>query len=258
MKNIAIVTGASGGLGKEIVKLIIGEVDELWAIGRNVSKIDAFKAELGEQGAKIVPLQMDLSDTKSYDTLSAKLKKESDAQIRWLVNNAGAGRFGKSKDFSLSEISTSITSHCVASAAICNICIPYMKKGDIIMNVSSQSAFLPLPYINLYASTKAFVFSYSRALRTELKSSGIKVTTVCPGWIKTNLIVDTLNGHKVKYPFIDVAAHVAKKAVSDARKGKAVSINSLPIVLATWLQRHMPQKIAIGIWLSLVKNYVEK
>ena len=255
MKNIAIVTGAAGGLGKEIVKLIIGEVDEVWAIGRNVSKLEALKNDLGE---KIVPLQMDLSDTKSYGALSEKLKKESEAQVRWLVNNAGAGRFGHSKDFSLDEISTSVTSHCVAIAAICNICIPYMKKGDIIMNVSSQSAFLPLPYINLYASTKAFVFSYTRALKTELKSLGIKVTAVCPGWIKTNLIVDSLNGHKVKYPFIDEAAHVAKKAVRDARKGKAVSINSLPIALATWLQRHMPQKLTIGIWLGMVKDYVGK
>ena len=87
---------------------------------------------------------------------------------------------------------------------------------------------------------------------------GIKVTAVCPGWIKTNLIVDSLNGHKVKYPFIDEAAHVAKKAVRDARKGKAVSINSLPIALATWLQRHMPQKLTIGIWLGMVKDYVGK
>ena len=256
MKSVAIVTGATGGLGKEIVKLIVDEVDELWAIGRNVSKLESLKAELGSQGAKIVPLQMDLADTKTYKNLIDKLKKESDAQIRWLVNNAGAGRFGHSKDFTVEEISTSVTTHCTTIASICNICIPYMKKGDIIMNVASQSAFLPLPYINLYASTKAFVFSYTRALNAELKSSGIKVTAVCPGWIKTNLIVDTLNGQKVNYPFIDIASHVAKKAVSDARKGKAVSINSLPIAFITWLQRHLPQNISIWAWKKMVKNYV--
>ena len=100
------------------------------------------------------------------------------------------------------------------------------------------------------------MFNYTRALKTELKSSGIKVTAVCPGWIKTNLIVDSLNGNKVKYPFIDEAAHVAKKAVRDARKGKALSINSLPIAFITWVQRHMPQKMTIGIWSSLIKNYV--
>ncbi len=244
------------GLGKEIVKLIIDDVDKLWAIGRNVSKMESLKAELGPQGEKIVPIQMDLSDTKSYKTLSDKLAKEPQAEIRWLVNNAGAGRFGASKDFSIDEISISVTTHCAAIASICNICIPFIKKGDIIMNVASQSAFLPLPYINLYASTKAFVFNYTRALKSELKSSGIKVTAVCPGWIKTDLIVDSLNGHKVDYLFIDTAPHVAKKAVRDARKGKAISINSFPIACMTWLQRYLPLNASIGVWLNMVKNYV--
>ena len=265
MKKIAIITGAAGGLGKEIVKSIITDVDELWAIGRNVSKLEALKAELDSQGGKIVPLQMDLSDIKSYDILSTKLASEggaakdsaSEIEISWLVNNAGAGRFAPSTDFSTQELAGSITTHCTAVAAICNICIPYMKRGDIIMNIASQSAFLPLTYINLYASTKAFVYSYTRALRAELKETGIKVTAVCPGWIKTDLIVDDLNGKKVNYPFIDNAAHVAKKAVRAARKGKALSINNFGVRYVTWLQRHMPQEFSINCWKSMVKKFVE-
>lgn len=260
MKNIAIVTGAAGGLGKEIVKLIINDIDELWAIGRNVSKLESLKTELGPQGEKIIPLQMDLSDIKSYNKLSEKLTAEnshSGLQIRWLVNNAGAGRFGPSIDFSTEELATSITTHCTAVAAICNICIPYMKRGDIIMNIASQSAFLPLTYINLYASTKAFVYSYTRALRAELKETGIKVTAICPGWIKTNLIVDNLNGKKVKYPFIDTAAHVAAKAVHAARKDKPLSINRFGVRYVIWLQRYMPQEFAINCWKSMVKKFVE-
>lgn len=260
MKKIAVVTGASGGLGKEIVKRIIDGVDELWAIGRNLSKLESLKAEFAEHGAKIVPIAMDLSDTNSYSAIASKLdgySKNGGVQIRWLVNNAGAGRFGPSAEFSTAEISSSVACHCIAMASICNICIPYMKRGDIIMNVASQSAFLPLPYINLYASTKAFVYSYTQALRRELKSSGIQVTAVCPGWIKTNLIVDTLNGKKVKYPLIDNAEHVAKKAVQAARKGKALSINTLGVKVVTWIQRHFPQQVAISAWTAMIKKYVE-
>ena len=73
MKKIAVVTGASGGLGKEIVKRILADVDELWAVGRNLTKLDSLKSELG---AKIVPLQMDLSDTGSYDALKSRLLGE--------------------------------------------------------------------------------------------------------------------------------------------------------------------------------------
>ena len=132
-----------------------------------------------------------------------------------------------------------------------------MKRGDIIMNIASQSAFLPLAYINLYASTKAFVYSYTRALRAELKETGIKVTAVCPGWIKTDLIVDDLNGKKVNYPFIDNAAHVAKKAVRSARKGRALSINNFGVRYVTWLQKYLPQEFAINCWKNMVKKFVE-
>ena len=119
MKKIAVITGASGGLGKEFVRQVINEVDEVWAIGRNVAKLEGLRAEFGETnsnggegrrgaaGSKIIPLQMDLSDTKSYDLLSGRLESEGGAsavEISWLINNAGAGRFAPSTDFSTEEL----------------------------------------------------------------------------------------------------------------------------------------------------------
>ena len=148
MKKIAVITGASGGLGKEFVRHVMNEVDEVWAIGRNVAKLEAMKGEFGEAGSKIIPLQMDLSDTKSYAVLSGRLESEGGAsavEISWLINNAGAGRFAPSTDFSTEELAGNITTHCTAIASICNICLPYMKAGDHLVNVASQSAFSPLP-----------------------------------------------------------------------------------------------------------------
>lgn len=255
-KSVAIVTGAAGGLGKEFVRQVIDDVDELWAIGRNVEKLEGLKADFG---AKIVPLKMDLSDIKSFSKLSDKLKaeeKKSALQVRWLINNAGSGRFDLSKDFSVQEISDSVTSHCAAVASLCNICIPYMKTGCHIVNVASQSAFSPLPYINLYAATKAFVYSYTRALREELRESGIAVTAVCPGWIQTALLPETLNGRKVKFPLIVTADKVAAKAIKDARRGKAVSIYRFAVRVVAWLQRHLPHNLSVKIWAGSVKQYV--
>ena len=257
MKKIAVITGASGGLGKEFVKQIINDVDEVWAIGRNVAKLEAMKEEFS---SKIIPLQMDLSDTKSYDVLSGKLESEGGAsavEISWLINNAGAGRFAPSTDFSTAELAAGITAHCTATAAICNICIPYMKAGDHLVNVASQSAFSPLPYINLYASTKAFVYSYTRSLREELRESGIIVTAICPGWIKTALIPDVLNGHKVKFPFLVTADKVAEKAIRDARRGKALSIYRFGVRYIAWLQRHCPTGYSVRVWSKSVKKYLE-
>ena len=261
MKTIAIITGASGGLGREFVSRIVSEVDELWAIGRNVSKLEALKAENGEHGKKIIPLQMDLSDIKSFDILTSKLKSECETdgiEIRWLINNAGAGRFGPSKDFTTEELNISITCHCTAIASICNICIPYMKAGDHLVNIASQSAFSPLPYINLYAATKAFVYSYTRALGEELKDSGIIVTAVCPGWIKTGLIVDSLNGKKVHFPMLTTADKVAAKALKDARRGKPVSIYKFSVRYVVWLQRHTSNSFSVKLWAKMVEKYVKK
>ena len=261
MKKIAIITGASGGLGKEFVSRLVSEVDELWAIGRNVSKLEALKTENAPQGEKIIPLQMDLSDTQSFDILSSKLQTEaaaSDIEISWLINNAGAGRFGPSKDFSTEELNISITCHCTAIASICNICIPYMRAGSHLVNIASQSAFSPLPYINLYAATKAFVYSYTRALREELKSSGIIVTAVCPGWIKTGLIVETLNGHKVHFPLITTADKVAVKALKDARRGRPLSIYKFSVRYVCWLQRHLSNTISVKIWAKSIEKYLIK
>lgn len=255
-RQIAIITGAAGGLGKEFVRQVIDDVDELWAIGRNVEKLEGLKSEFG---AKIVPLQMDLSDIKSFSKLSDKIKseeKKSSIQIHWLINNAGVGRFGASKDFSAQEISASVNTHCAAIASLCNICLPYMKAGDHIVNVASQAAFSPLPYMNLYAATKAFVYSYTRALREELRDSGIVVTAVCPGWIQTALLPDTLGGRKVKFPLIVTADKVAAKAVKDARRGKAVSIYRFAVRVVAWLQRHLPNSLSVKIWAGSVKQYV--
>ncbi len=255
-RQIAIITGAAGGLGKEFVRQLIDDVDELWAIGRNVEKLEGLKSEFG---AKIVPLQMDLSDVKSFSKLSDKLKaeeKKSALQIRWLVNNAGAGRFGASKDFTTQEISVSVTTHCTAIASICNICIPYMKTGDHLVNVASQSAFCPLPYMNLYAATKAFVYSYTRALGEELRESGIVVTAVCPGWIQTALLPESLNGRKVKFPLIVTADKVAEKAIKDARRGKPLSIYRFAVRVVAWLQRHTSNDFSVKFWANSVKKYL--
>ena len=260
MKKLAVITGASGGLGKEFVRQIINDVDEVWAIGRNVAKLEAMKGEFGEAGSKIIPLQMDLSDIKSFDVLSGRLDSEGGAsaeEISWLINNAGAGRFAPSTDFSTEELAAGITTHCTAIASICNICLPYMKAGDHLVNVASQSAFSPLPYMNLYAATKAFVYSYSRALREELRETGIVVTTICPGWIKTALLPETLNGRKVNFPFLVTADKVAAKAIRDARRGKALSIYRFAVRYVSWLQRHCPSSLSIRVWTDSVKKYLK-
>lgn len=254
-KKIAIVTGASGGIGKEFTKLLLKEeVDEIWAIARNKEKLESLKSELGD---KIIAISKDLSKTE--DILSiGKMLEEEKLVIAFLINNAGLARMGNYNDFTVEEIEKTIKINCSAFTILSTICIPYMKKGSRILNMSSASSFQPLPYINLYAATKAFERSYSRALNVELKNIGISVTAVCPSWVDTDLLIKEVNGKKVKFPGIVSPEKVAIKALKDAKRGKDMSVCTLYVKYLHVLAKMFPQKLIMNIWVKSTKKYIVK
>lgn len=253
MKKIAIITGASGGIGQLFVRELTKEtLDEVWVIGRNEGRLLALKEEFGE---KIVPICKDLTVEADILSISDLLKKQT-SSVLWLVNNAGIARMAASTEFSISEIRQTIDLNCKAPAELINICIPFMKKGAKILNVSSASAFQPVPYINLYASTKAFERSYSRALNAELKSSGITVTAVCPSWVDTEMLSKEINGKKVHFHGIVAPDKVVKRALKDAKRGRDMSVCSLYVKCQHLNVKLMPQKLTMKVWLHGIRKYL--
>lgn len=253
MGKIAIVTGASGGIGKEFVQELVKEpLDEIWVVGRKEQGLLALKDKFG---AKIIPVCKDL--TKSEDLLPfSDLLRKRNSSVLWLVNNAGIARMAPSQDFSFSEIEQTIDLNCKVPVALINICIPFMEKGSKILNISSASAFQPVPYINLYAATKAFELSYSHALHAELKSCGIQVMAVCPSWVDTEMLTKDINGKKVHFPGIVAPEKVAKKALKDAKKGKDTSICSFYVKCQHLNVKLLPHKLTIKIWLKSIRKYL--
>lgn len=252
MKRIAIITGASGGIGQEFVRELAREaLDEIWVTGRNEKRLLALREEYGE---RITPVCRDL--TRDSDLLSfAALLEEQRPSVLWLVNNAGMAEMAPSREISFSELEQTIALNCKAPAALINLCLPFMEKGAKILNISSASAFQPVPYLNLYAATKAFVRSYSRALHAELKPCGITVTAVCPGWVDTEMLSKEINGKKVRFPGITTPEQVVKKALKDAKKGRDMSICSLYVKCQHLNVKLLPQKLTMKIWLHGIKNY---
>ncbi len=252
MKKIAMITGASGGIGQVFVHELAKEtLDEIWVIGRNQERLLALKKEYGE---KIVSLCKDL--TKDTDLLSiSDLLREQKISVLWLVNNAGIAKMAPSAEFSVSEINQTIDLNCKAPAELINICIPFMEKGAKILNISSASAFQPVPYINLYAATKAFERSYSRALNAELKPSGITVTAVCPGWVDTAMLSKEIDGKKVHFPGIVAPEKVVKKALKDAKKGRDMSVCSLYVKCQHLNVKILPQKLTMKLWMHGIRKY---
>lgn len=252
MKKIAIITGATGGLGRSFTKQLIECVDEVWAIGRSIEKLNKLEEEFGE---KIRSFSIDLSDITNLNCLREELNNGK-YKVQYLVNNAGTGRMAVSTDFSDQEIQSHINTHNTSVAVLCNICIPFMEKGSHIINVASQSAFQPVAYINLYAACKAFCYSYSRALNMELKDQGIIVTVACPGWIKTELLQTEMNGKKVTFPHLAEPDDVVKQTLKDARKGKDMSVYSGYVRRMQFFSKFYPHKMIMKIWVKSINKYL--
>lgn len=251
-QGIAIITGASGGIGREFTKLLVQEeVDEIWAIARNLDKLDALREEFGD---KVVPVQKDLTNPEDLNAIGAILAERKPV-VAYLVNNAGMAKMGSYEDFTVEEIEDTICVNCSAVAVLCTICIPYMQKGSRILNIASASAFQPLPYLNLYASTKAFARSYSRSLHAELRKKGITVTAVCPSWVDTELLMKEINGVPVKFVGIVSPERVAQDALRDAKRGRDMSVCTLHVKCQHVLAKLFPQKAAMHTWQRKIRKY---
>lgn len=250
MKTIAVITGASSGIGKQFVKLLRKEqgIDEIWAIARDEQKLRELKKKAGR---KIRTYSLDLSKASSIAEYERILKEES-TRIKYLVNSAGYAKFCSYQDLSIQETVNMIDLNCSGVVSMSLASIPYMEKGSHIINIASQAAFQPLPYQNVYSSTKAFVRNYSRALNVELKGTGISVTAVCPGWVRTALYDRAIIGaDKATTKFVGMVTpdQVAAKALHDAKRNRDISVYGIHTKLAHVATKVLPQRMVMKIWL---------
>jgi len=246
----AIVTGATGGLGKEFVRLLVNDdrFDEIFVLSRNGEKLDSLKSEFGE---KIRPYIIDLSDVGQIKNFG-KFIETQNFKVSLLINNAGYGKFCSYDEISLDESINMIDLNISGVVAMSLTCIPFMDNGSHIINISSQAAFQPVPYQNIYSATKSFVKNYSQALNRELKEKGIKVTAVCPGWIKTYFFNRAcINAKKApkKFDFMAEPDKVAEKALKDAYDGKDLSIYGFYPNFCRIMVKLLPEKWIMKYWI---------
>ena len=250
MKQIAVVTGASSGLGTEFVRLLRREkhVQEIWLVARSRDKLEAMAKQSGGR-CRAVPL--DLSVHENIMKLGEMLKAEQ-VCIRYLVNSAGYGKFGAYSDLTAEQSRNMIDLNISGVVETGLVCLPFMKRGSRILNIASLASTTPMPYLNIYAATKAFVRNYSRALNVELKPRGISVTAVCPGWMDTGFIANAQTGAK-KSPTVFAAITkpdvVAAKALRDAKYGKELSVYGFFPKLTYAAAKLLPQKFMMQSWM---------
>lgn len=245
--RIAVITGASAGIGREFVYEIdrLGGLDEIWVIARRLDRLEELK---GKCKTPVRPVVMDLSDRNALGEYRKMLETEK-PEIGLLVNAAGFGVFGPFAENDLDRMLDSVAVNSMALTGMCHISIPYMKSGDSIINVGSNSAWQPVPYQTVYGASKSYVLNFSRSLYRELRSKGIHVMCVCPGWIRTEFQQVAQHDKYIRY--VDrwyEASEVAKKAMKDLKKKRIVSILGFPVRRQVTLVKFLPVKMVMDVW----------
>ncbi|MCM1043800.1 MAG: SDR family NAD(P)-dependent oxidoreductase [Corallococcus sp.] len=250
--KIAIVTGASNGMGKEFaLKLDALGLDEIWGVG--------LEANLLEETSRLMKThlrQFAVDLTKDGIEIIRAALEEYNPDIKWLVNASGFGKFGRYDEIPVEQSTNMVRLNCEALVAMTEYCLPYMSSGAKIAEFSSVAAFQPTPYQNVYAATKAFVYSYSRALNVELRPRNISVCAVCPFWTKTAFFdrAERASGNVViKFAAMYDAKDVVNKAYKDIIKGKDVSICGFIARSQVRMVRIFPTKMVMKTWVKQQK-----
>lgn len=253
--NIAIITGASSGMGREAARQIdsiyTNGISEIWLVARRSNRLKELADSLTHK-TRILPF--DLTDEKDLEEFELSLSLIQ-PKIKLLVNAAGYGIVGPFSASSCKEQTGMIRLNCEALTRVTHICLEYLKKGGRIVNFASSAAFVPQIDFSVYAATKSYVLSFSRSLNEELRPLNISVTAVCPGPVETEFFkIAEKNGSNFNFKkhFMANEKAVVNKALADAYRRRTLSIYSVSMQLFSVLTKFVPHGLMLRA-MSLLK-----
>lgn len=249
--KIALVTGASSGLGREFVRRLgeREELEEIWAVARRREPLEALGKDCGKP-VRAVPL--DLTRPECLTQLEELLNKEA-PEVRVLVNAAGFGKLGRNDALPRQELDDMVLLNCKAAMDVTQLCLPYCSKGSRILEICSCAAFQPLQGVGVYAASKSFLYSYSRSLRWEMLPRGVIVTAVCPYWVKDTAFIPTARGERNSravrhFPLAQHTHTVVTHALIDSRLGFNVSTPGIACTVHRVLAKFIIHPIMMLGW----------
>lgn len=246
MKHIAVVTGASSGVGREFVNQLDkgawGYLDEIWVLARRAGELEELSAETSTPVRVFAVDITDLDQLEEYRTALA----EERPSIRYLINSAGMGTFGRIRREKLDNLTGMVDLNARALVEMTYISLPYVERGSCIINMSSAIAFIPQPQAAVYQATKRFVFDFSRSLHYDLEDVGISVTAACPKAMHTEFFDepgDKRAAMSMKVLGVESPKRVVKRALKDVNSGKDVSISSKTVKLFRLKRKMLPLSV---------------
>ena len=256
MRKKVLITGATSGIGYEFAKKFMNSNFELILIGRNLEKLEELKKLAEENYVSTFIISFDLSRIEELDELYYTIKNKF-GTIDILINNAGIGFNGEFSNITWEKHLDVLNLNIVSLTKLTKLFLEdMMVKGDgKILNVASTGAYQPGPLIGVYYATKAYVLSFSEALREEVKDKGIQVTTLCPGATKTNFSKRSGKGD------LDVAMSakkVAKIGYNALMNNKGICIPGIMNKVLVFFSKIIPTSLNAKIVKEIQKKAISK
>ena len=258
----ALITGGSSGIGLEIARLLAGAGCNVLIVSNDSEKLLKAQQELLRAGGQVQALEMDLAYEDSADRLYAYCK-EMGFEVDILVNNAGMFFYEPLTPDRLEEAKRMLILHNYTPLRLCTLFAEDMKRRGCgyILNVASIAAHLPVPGLDCYAASKAFLKTFSKALHNELKGSGVKLCAVCPAAVSTTLY--GLNEKLLKFGtdihFIQKPSKTAKRALRSMWRGRKICYPAFMCYYLPVLLKLAPDALIRYIWKKTKgkKEYVQ-
>jgi short-subunit dehydrogenase len=251
LKNTALITGASNGIGLELAKVHASKGGDLVLVARNKTKLDELKAELESQfKVSVYTIGKDLSANNSAQEVYDETTKQN-IQIDYLINNAGFGDFGMFAETEWNKELQMINLNITTLTQFTKLYLQDMvkRKSGKIMNVASTAAFQSGPTMAVYYATKAYVLSFSEAVDNEVSGKGVTVTTLCPGPTESGFQAAAAmeESNLVKGKKLPTAKEVAEYGYSSMMKGKTVAIHGMMNWIMANSVRFTPRALVVKL-----------
>jgi short-subunit dehydrogenase len=258
-KSYTLITGASGGIGRDLAILTAADGKNMVLVARSAEKLDQLAQTIRKNDkSDVISIAVDLSNEAGVNKLISELKLK-DIDVDTLINNAGFGDFGDFAKADLAKNLEMISLNISTLTQLSHFALQRMLLAGRgrILNVASTASFMPGPGMAVYYASKAYVLSFSEALTRELKGSGVSVTTLCPGPTDTSFASAAGLGKSLMHRILPAATsmQVAKAGYKAMMKGKAIEIPGFINKLSTVTPRFSPRSMVRNMIYGIHKNH---